>query len=482
MLHSDLPTIVHFPSMNHPHPCGACGRIGRIGLVLAIACAIVPAACGGATDTANITTATPPTAQPAILPAAAASVSRVVDVPEALAGTPFTTPRSLVVPPGFGIRVWSRVSSARFLARAPNGDILVSQPALGTITLLREHPDAVPDRFDFATGLQHPQDMVFHQIGQTTWLYIAESNRVSRVAYQPGMTQLSERQVVIDGLPDSSTAELKGSYGHELKNIALGPDDKLYLSIASTCNACTEDVGSDPVRGAIYQYNADGSGGRLFARGLRNAEGLDFIPGTNSLWAAVNNRDEIPVPVDMDVDGDGTDDIGKVMPQYVDDNPPDPFTLVSDGANYGWPFCNAVPNAAMSNLDMLPDYDLNRNSGNLDCATVTRASKGIPAHSAPLGLSFLHNSNVPEPYRSGAAIALHGCWNCTTLRSGYKVVYIPFDAAGNAGSEMDLVTGFVIDPVARTLWGRPVDVIADGKGGLLISDDYADAVYQLYPL
>lgn len=470
-----------FVPMNIPHTRSTCKRIG---LVLAAACALFPAACGGGSASGGATTnaATPATVQPAALPAAAASVSRVVEVPEALGGAPFDTQRSLVVPPGFGIRVWSRVSSARFLARAPNGDILVSQPALGKITLLRERPNAEPERFDFATGLQNPQDMVFHQIGDTIWLYIAESNRVSRTAYQPGSTQLGERQIVIDGLPDSSTPELNGSYGHELKNIALGPDDKLYLSVASVCNACLEDANSNPVRGAIYQYNADGTGGRLFARGLRNAEGLDFIPGTNNLWVAVNNRDEIPVPVNIDVDGDGTDDIGKVMPQYVDDNPPEPFTLVSDGANYGWPFCNAVPNAAMSNLDVLPDYDLNRNGSNLDCATVTRASKGIHAHSAPLGFSFLHNSNVPAAYRSGAAIALHGCWNCSTLSFGYKVVFFPFDAAGNAGSEMDLVTGFVLDPAAGSVWGRPVDVIADGKGGLLISDDRADAVYQLYPL
>ena len=110
-----------------------------------------------------------------------------------------------------------------------------------------------------------------------------------------------------------------------------------------------------------------------------------------------------------------------------------------------------------------------------------RASKGIRAHSAPLGMSFLHGSTVPPAYRSGAVIALHGCWNCTSLRAGYKVVYFPFDAQGNAGAEIDLVTGFVTDPDARALWGRPVDVIPDAKGNLLISDDYAGAIYQLYP-
>src|SRR5947209_4430952 len=83
----------------------------------------------------------------------------------------------------------------------------------------------------------------------------------------------------------------------------------------------------------------------------------------------------------------------------------------------------AVPDADMTDLALLPDFDLNRDGAAYHCADATHASKGIRAHSAPLGLSFLHSSNVPAPYRKGAAIALHGCWNCTSLRAGYKVIY-----------------------------------------------------------
>jgi glucose/arabinose dehydrogenase len=414
---------------------------------------------------------------------APASVRRALEVPQALANTaPFDQPRSLTVPPGFGIRLWARIAKARFMARAPNGDILVSVPDEDKVVLLRERANNVPEQFDFATGLRKPHDMAFHTIGNTTWLYIAETHRVTRSIYQPGATAGSERQVVVDNLPDSSTPELQGSYGHELKNIAFGGDGKLYVSIASSCNACTTDAAGNPVRGAIYQYNADGTGARLFARGIRNAEGLDFIPGTNTLWAAVNNRDDISFPLDIDLDGDGASDLGKQVPRYTDDNPPELFTSVRDGGDYGWPFCNSVPNAAMSNLELLRDHDNNRDGAALDCSRVDRSSKGIQAHSAPLGFSFLHNSNVPASYRRGAVVASHGCWNCTTLKAGYKVTYFPFDDAGNAGAEIELVTGFVTDPVARSFWGRPVDAIADAKGNILISDDYAGAIYQLYRL
>ncbi|RZI44760.1 sugar dehydrogenase [Herbaspirillum sp. HC18] len=444
--------------------------------------------CGGSGGQGSAMASAPeaapavPAAAPAPALAAAAAVVRKLDIPASLADPPFDQDRNLVVPPGFGIRLWARLPDARFMALAPNGDVLVSVPGEGKVVLLRNRPGDVPQSFDYAAGLRNPHDMVFHRIGEVTYLYIAESNRITRSVYAAGETARSAAEAVINGLPDASTPELQGAYGHELKNIALSPDHRLYVSIASTCNVCLADTVSDPVRGAIYQYSADGKEGRLFARGLRNAEGLDFIPGTASLWVAVNGRDEVRVPVDIDVDGDGQSDLGKIVPAYVDDNPPELFTAVRDGGNYGWPFCNSVPNATMTALDMLPDYELNRDSSKVNCAAMDRSSKGIRAHSAPLGMSFLHASNVPVAYRKGAAIALHGCWNCTQLNAGYKVVYFPFDDAGNAGAEMDLVSGFVTDPVNRDLWGRPVDVIADAGGNLLISDDYAGAIYQLYPL
>ncbi|HYD62736.1 MAG TPA: sugar dehydrogenase [Noviherbaspirillum sp.] len=414
--------------------------------------------------------------------AAAAATVRKLEVPDALADPPFNSERNLTVPPGFGIRLWARVENARFMALAPNGDVLVSVPGEGKIVLLRERPNNLPEAFDYVTGLRNPHDMVFHAIGTTTYLYIAESHRVSRSVYRPGETSRDASEVVVDNLPDNSTPELQGSYGHQLKNIALSPDHRLYVSIASTCNVCTGDTVSNPVRGAIYQYSADGKEGRLFARGLRNAEGLDFLPGTGTLWVTVNGRDEIPVPVDADIDGDGSTDLGKVIPAYVDQNPPELFTSIRDGGNYGWPFCNPVPNAAMAALDLLPDYEMNRDGSALSCAAVDRASKGIRAHAAPLGFSFLHASALPLAYRKGAAVAQHGCWNCTRLDAGYKVSFFPFDDAGNAGAEVDLISGFVTDPDRRDVWGRPVDAIADARGNLLVSDDLAGAVYQLYPL
>jgi len=396
-------------------------------------------------------------------------------VPAGLANSPFDVARSLQVPAGFAIAVYARVPGARFMALTPDGNLLVSQPGAGKVSLVRPgSAGGLPVVTDFVTGLRNPHDMVFHTIGSTTYFYLAESNQINRYVYQAGDLTGQGRQVVIAGLPDASTPELQGAYGHQLKNIALDGNHKLYVSIASTCNACLSDTQSDPVRGAIYQYDADGSNRRLFARGLRNAEGLAFVPGTNTLWVAVNNRDNTPYPFD-----DGTGKYGQVLAEYVDNHPPDEFTQVNDGANYGWPFFNPNPDSS-TGLDNMPfdrDYDFNRD-GHVDVATMTRISKGIPAHSAALGLTFLQGTSFPAAYSSGAVIALHGSWN-RTAPTGYKVVYFPWNATTQTpGAQADLVAGFTGAGMG-SVWGRPVDVAVDPQGRLLISDDQSGTIYQL---
>jgi glucose/arabinose dehydrogenase len=408
-------------------------------------------------------------------PGAAASVK--VRVPAALRTPPFDVDRYLTVPPNFTVAVYARVSRARFMAAAPNGDLLVSSPSAGRIYLVR--PSATggsPTVTTWASGLYKPHDVVFHAINGVTYVYVAEADKIARYTYHSGDATGQGRQVVVSGLPNASSAELHGSYGHELKNIALGPDHKLYVSIASTCNACLSDTRSSPLRGAIYQYNADGTGRRLFARGLRNAEGLAFVPGTNTLWAVVNNRDNIAYPFRNDWNAYGTIDYRKVIQSYVDNHPPEAFTRVRGGGNYGWPFCNPNPDSpsGLSNMPFDRDVQLNASGLRLNCGLADRITRGIQAHSAPLGLTFLQGTNAPRAYRNGAVVALHGSWNRAS-RTGYKVVHFPWDAAAQLpGSQTDLVRGWLSGGV---VWGRPVDVAVAPHGSLYISDDRSGTIY-----
>lgn len=330
----------------------------------------------------------------------------------------------------------------------------------------------------FASGLRNPHDVVFHNINGTTYVYVAESHQINRYIYNFGDTTAHDREIIITGLPDASSPELGGSYGHQLKNIALDSNHKLYLSIASVSNASPSDAFSDPVRCAIYLYDADGTNRRLYARGLRNAEGLAMLPNTNELWVVVNNRDNIAYPFHNDWNGDGSDDYGKVMSSYVDNHPPEEFTRVRDGGNYGWPFANPNPDTASGYNNMPFDLDVQNNAdgryGTAD--SFDRITKGIQAHSAPLGISFLQNTAFPELYRNGVVVGLHGSWN-RTVRTGYKIAYFPWDSNSQVpGDQIDLVTGWLS---GGSVWGRPVDAIADLQGNLLISDDSSGTIYKL---
>ena len=411
-----------------------------------------------------------------------------VEVADGLDYAPFDQAKTLTVPNGYGIKVWARMTKPRFMALAPNGDVLVSQPGNidntnpganpnGKIWLLRENPDGSTSNIEFASGLRLPHDMVFTKIGTTTYLYFTESNQISRTVYTPGSTKMGAREILISGLLDSSSSELRGAYGHQLKNIAIR-GNQLYLSIASSSDADPVDTISNPKRGAIYVYDLQGKNPRLYAEGIRNAEGLDFDAQGN-LWVVVNNRDNLPYPFRQDFDGDGSDDYGKVMQAYVDNHPPEEFVRVRDGGNYGWPFCNPNPDKGLDNMPF--DLDFNTNAdGNVDCNRMDRITKGIQAHSAPLGLTFLQDSTVKPEFRNGAVSAYHGCWNCSKY-VGHKVAYFPV-ANGASGKEVDLVTGWITDPAdkANGRWGRPVDVIPNQNGDLLISDDYANVIYKLY--
>ncbi|MBN3957624.1 sorbosone dehydrogenase family protein [Nostoc sp. NMS8] len=404
----------------------------------------------------------------------AASVQTKVKVSNTMNYWPFNINRYLKVPPNFSASVYARIPSARFIAVAPNGDLLVSQPSTGKVLIVRSNGTRDPIISNFVTGLRKPHDIVFHKINNTTYVYISETHQINRFTYNSGDIIGRNRQVVVTGLPDSSTSELRGAYGHELKNIALDSNHKLYVSIASTCNACTQDTVSNPKRGAIYQYNADGTNRRLFAQGLRNAEGLALLPNTNDLWVVVNNRDNIAYPFN-----DGSGKYGRVIPSYVDNHPPEEFTRVRDGGNYGWPFCNPNPDTSngFNNMPFDRDYQFNAN-GRVNCNALDRISKGIQAHSAPLGLTFLQNTRFTSLYSNGVVAGLHGSWNRQT-KTGYKIAYFPWNSATRTpGQEIELVSGWLV-PGTQEIWGRPVDIAVDQQGNLLISDDYSGTIYKL---
>ncbi|RKG52299.1 hypothetical protein D7X30_34520 [Corallococcus sp. AB011P] len=228
-----------------------------------------------------------------------------VQVPEGMRGAPFDVPRSLNIPSGMSVSVWARVPGARFIAFSPEGTLLVSVPGQNKVMQVRPRAGQAPEVTQWAGGLGRPHDIVFHERDGQVWVFLSEKDRVTRSRWTPGETTRGTVETVVTGLPDASLPELHGAYGHELKNLAVDSRHRVYVAIASTCNVCLSDTTSDPLRGAIYRWDWSGGSRELFARGLRNAEGLAWEPGTDTLWVAVNNRDNTPYPFHIPAHGGG---------------------------------------------------------------------------------------------------------------------------------------------------------------------------------
>ncbi len=384
--------------------------------------------------------------------------------------SPFNVTRQLDIPAGYTISVYARLAGARFLAVAPDSSIFVSVPSGGRIErIVPGVGGGDPTIADYATGLDTPQGLVFHTIGGTTYLYVSETNAVVRYPWVADAPTAGAATVVVANLPTGGA--------HLFKDIVLDGNDKLYVALGSSCNVCTGDRSSSPERGAIYQYNADGSGGQLFAVGIRNAEGLAILPGGTTLWVVINNRDNIPYPYH---DASGLS-YGAVVQSYVDNHPPDEITSVRQDGDYGWPYCNPTQDSASGFRSMAfdPAVDAGINdSAQVNCTAKDRIDLGVQAHSAPLGLLFTSGTAISRTLGAGAIVAFHGSWNRSVL-TGYKLVYIAFAGTTPASTTpYDLVTGWANSSI---YWGRPVDVAVDATGALFITDDQAGAIYRLAP-
>jgi glucose/arabinose dehydrogenase len=407
--------------------------------------------------------------------------SVVVSVPAGNGRAPFDVAHRLTVPAGWKVEVWARVGGARFETWSPQGDLLVSVPTAGEVLELRPRPQpsAVPQSRVLLAGLNDPQGLAFDDLDGKEVLYVAEADEIDRYAWSaagPG-----KRTVVVAHLPWQAP---KGSDDHPLKSLAIAKDHTLYFDIGSSANADTADLGTYPPRASVLAVRPDGTGLRVLAIGVRNAEGLAVAPD-GDLWAAVNEADNVAYPFHRPYAGYG-DAFGKVIQSYVDVNPPDALARVGRLRNLGWPYCNptaqVTPGAASSALrfsddKFVPDATLNPLGRSLDCAKLKPIERGLPAHSAPLGLTFLEGSSLPAPWDGGAALAVHGSWDRQPPLAP-AVLWLAWDAHTHLlGAPVEIISGFQLTGGSR--WGRPVDAMPGPDGSLYVTDNLAGAVYRV---
>ncbi len=336
----------------------------------------------------------------------------------------------LKVAGGLRATVYATVPGARFMTVGPDGAVYVSAPGTNQIVRLTDaNGDGVADSPTVAVdGLNRPQGMAFHN----GWLYIANTDGVVRVRLDQAGKGTAKAERV---------NRYSSGGGHWTRTLIFGPDNRMYVSIGSHCNLCIE---SDSDRAAVMRYNESGTSGHVFARGLRNAVGLAFDPGTGVLWATQNERDNL-------------------QPDH-EDLPPDEINLLRDGGDYGWPYCygNRTPN---------PEYhDAAR------CASTIPPALDIQAHSAPLGIVFLRNATqLPAAYRGDALVALHGSWN-RKVPTEARVVRIHI-RDNKPVSYDDFITGWQDAKGSR--WGRPVDMVVMRDGAVLVSDDASGEIVRI---
>jgi glucose/arabinose dehydrogenase len=393
-------------------------------------------------------------------------------------GAPFDEARKVQAPPGWTVTVWARIQTARLLAWTPDGQLLVSRPKFGDVLALTPGAGGTaPAQRTLLKGLNQPHGLAF--AGDT--LYVAESDQVNTYAYGNG--QVSDRKIVVGGLPDDKSPELRGAYSHALKSVAIGRDGSIYVSVGSTGNISAEDRDATPQRATILKAPAGGGTPTVFARGVRNGTGLAVDPD-GAVWTAVNHRDNIQYPYERDYDGDGTKDNGDVMQSYVNDHPMEQLARLTEGRELGWPYCNSEPDVnpgdpesplSYTNRPFVNDLQTNVDGTKLDCAELAPVEQGMGAHSAPLGLSFVASPGLPGEYGAGALVGIHGSWNRNPPRPPEVSFYAWRN--GTLGPQQTLLTGFQDPDGSR--WGRPVMAVQGPDGALYVSDDHAGAVYRV---
>jgi glucose/arabinose dehydrogenase len=371
-----------------------------------------------------------------------ASVATPLAVPAHLRNGPFATARALTLPLGFAANVFAAgLPGARLLAFAPNGDLFLSRKDAGEIVVL---PDGDRDGTSddtrlFAGGLAKPHGLAFGD----GYLYVAQEASVIRFPYSPGdRAARGPAETIVPDLPSGPGVGLAGGVNHDTRSLAFGADGKLYVSVGSDCDLCTE---ADARRATILQFNPDGSGGRIFASGLRNAVGLGVDPRTNLLWATGNERNGLGP-----------------------DRPNDFFAPLRDGVNYGWPSCVGSPPA--------PDPTLGAGKDEFCRTAVETPPTLLPPHSAPLGFAFSEGARLPAPFANGVFIAEHGPFD-RPYRDGHRLVFVSLVPGRQAAGPRDFATGWL--NADGTLWGNPVAIVVGPDGALYVSDDLAGAVYRI---
>ncbi|MEX0899305.1 MAG: sorbosone dehydrogenase family protein [Gammaproteobacteria bacterium] len=321
--------------------------------------------------------------------------------------------------PPFSLRRWFQ---QKFMQKAG-----AAVPSANRVTLLRDS-----DGDGYAEIRSVLLSELFHPFGLSLvgdHLYVANADAVVRFPYALGDTAITAAAEHVADLPGGPINH------HWTKSLVASEDgERLYVGVGSNSNIGERGMDHEVDRAAVLEITLATGATRVFASGLRNPVGMDWEPETGALWVAVNERDEL-----------GSD----LVPDYM--------TAIQDGDFFGWPYSYYGDIVDSRVQPQRPDL-------------VARAKKpdyALGAHTASLGLVFGHG---------GAYVGQHGSWN-RAPKSGYKVIFIPFNEGVPSGPPRDVLTGFL--NARDEAQGRPVGVVVDRSGAVLVADDVGNVVWRV---
>jgi glucose/arabinose dehydrogenase len=336
----------------------------------------------------------------------------------------------LHVPDGFHVDIYAEVPGARQMTLGTNGNVYVGTRGSKVYAVVDKNKDHKADQVVTILDDLNVGNGVAMVDGH---LYVAEQNRITRYAapdFDLTLPFKAMREIIYDKLPDKMH--------HGWRYLTVGPDNKLYVTIGAPCNIC------DPagIEASIIRMNTDGSQVETFAKGVRNSVGMDFQPGTNTLFFTDN----------------GVDLLGPDVPH-------DEFNAAPKaGLNFGFPYFAGGDARDPNWKNKTPP------------AAVTKPVAEFQAHSANLGFKFYTGKQFPAEYQGNAVIAQHGSWN-RKEPVGYQLVRVTFDEQKQVKETKVFIDGWL--NAEGEIWGRPTDVLQLPDGSLLVSDDFNGVIYRI---
>jgi glucose/arabinose dehydrogenase len=394
-------------------------------------------------------------------------------------GQPACAPNNdgLKLPQGFCAAVVAEdVGRARHLVVAPNGDLFVSSETGrggtggGVFSLRDTDGDGKMDKREhFGAG------SITGIALRNGFVYYATINSIVRYKLAAGeLMPTGPAEVIAEGLV--------GTRQHGDKGLAFDGKGGVYVNIGAPSNACQQPdrqpkvAGQDPcplleTAGGIWRFDENKLGqkqtdGKRYATGMRQMPGITWHNG--SLWAVMHNRD-------------GLDTMwpGQFTAEQNAEWPAEYLVKISDGANFGWPYC--FYNNAEGKLVTNPEYG-GDGKKNDRCSGFTPPTVAFPGHWAPNDIAFYTGTQFPKAYQGGAFVAFHGSWNRAPLpQAGYNVTFVPFsgDKPGKYEVYADgfaAKTGFTNPNDAAA---RPCGLAVGPDGSLYVVDDTKGKVWRI---